>query len=124
MIFTSVFSKGLQECIPEIGPCEYSGLREFQKFCMVYCKYLNKTFNSSTVHLLSNTKWCKESFYSYPQILCKTPEKKCYAQKISEHCDGNNSFSPREGFPEKVKVNCNFYLTTGELCNPDAIEDG
>jgi len=124
MVFTLVFPWRLfRECIPELGPCESSGFEEFKKFCMIYCKNLDETFNFSTIHLLSSTKWCEEYFNPYPDTPCKTPDK-CYSQKESEHCDGNNSFSPKEGFPEKVRVSCSFYLTTGEFCNPDAIEDG
>jgi len=120
LVFTSIFSKRtIWPRIPSLKDERW----QFIESCKTYCQHLDKTFNSSTIHLLSNTKWCKEYFDSYPDTPCKTPDK-CYSQKVSEHCDGNNSFSPSDGFPEKVRVSCSFYLTTGELCNPDAIEDG
>jgi len=119
MVFTLVFSK--RTIWPRIPPPPRHW--QFIESCKIYCQHLDKTFNSSTIHLLSNSKWCKEFFQSYAYFECGTPDK-CYSQKESEHCDGNNSFSPKQGFPEKVRVSCSFYLTTGEFCNPDAIEDG
>jgi len=86
-----------------------------------YCPALDFLFSSEFLQNIKFTDWCTRYVTLYDPSKCNTSDK-CYVQEIGESCDGKDKFSPE--FPEKVKVNCSFHLTTGELCNPDAIKDG
>ncbi|RLG18331.1 hypothetical protein DRN63_01640 [Nanoarchaeota archaeon] len=95
---------------------------EFEGACKWACPLLDKQFSRSSISNLSQSKWCTLRNRFYDPLECNTYER-CYAQRIGASCDNSiNQFSNK--YPELVKVNCSFYLTTGEFCNPDAIKDG
>ena len=92
------------------------------KWCVKYCLELDYLYNNETLNHLNYSRWCLEKLRLYNPSKCETYDK-CFIQRVGPECkESLNQFSSR--YPEKVKVNCSFHLTTGELCNPDAIEDG
>jgi len=103
--------------------CESHSLECFQfKKCPSFCKALNFTYSRSSLFNLKDSDWCKSSIQVYMPEDCETRDK-CFVQRVGTNCSESESKFSHE-FPEKLKVNCSFHLTTGELCNPDAIEDG
>ena len=89
--------------------------------CKFACMELSGVYSNVTISKLKFTDWCTFGIRFYDGE-CPTVEK-CYKQRTSAKCnDSLDQFS--EKFPERVALNCTFRLKTGELCNPDAIEDG
>ncbi len=97
-------------------------VRNFIIKCSNFCKELDWKYSFSTLQLLKNENWCLSSLDVYDKNACATSDF-CYVQSIGEKCNlTEKQFSYK--YPEVIKLNCSFHLVTGELCNPDAIEDG
>lgn len=96
-------------------------VEEFTRLCIGWCKEIDESYNLTTIDNIRKSDWCTKKILLY-RLTCPTGDK-CYSQREGENCNKLKDQFSHE-YPEKVKVNCSFHLTTGELCNPDAIEDG
>lgn len=79
-------------------------------------------FDSNSLQEIKNTTWCEFGIQLYAPRTCPTLDK-CYRQPVSNSCNSSTlSFSL--SYPEKLKFECSFKLISGEICEPDKIENG
>lgn len=119
VILAAIFVPGFRNLITSMFTPVPSEIQNFASSCNEWCKALTNKYDRGTIGQIVYSEWCSKFLTPYSGTPCITKDR-CYPQLDKDPgCDeSTQAFSSKSGYPEKVKVDCTFTLTTGEVCNP------